>query len=226
MATFLELAKRVREKCGISGSGPAAVTGQQGEMLRIINWVNEAWVEIQNAQPDWMWMRGTFSVPTVSGQQAYTTTAAGIDTTFSHWHTDTFRIYRTAQGVSDEQFLHPQDYLQFRDVYAYSNRIPGRPAFFAVQPWDQSLLLGPIPTDDYTVVGEYQKKASEMSANSDIPGLPSQYHMLIVYGAMERYASYESAPEVMVPVQREYDEMRGKLMGNQLSPVFIEQSLA
>lgn len=223
---FLELCRRTREKCGISGSGPAAVTGQQGEMLRIINWVNEAWVEIQNAQPDWMWMRGTFSVPTVNGQQTYTTAAAGIDTTFSHWHLDTFRVYQTARGVSDEQFLHPQEYLQFRDVYAYSNRIPGRPAFFAVQPWDQSLMLGPIPNDGYTVVGEYQKKASEMTVNSDIPALPSQYHMLIVYGAMERYAAYESAPEVMVPVSREYDEMRSKLMGNQLSPVFIEQTLA
>lgn len=223
---FLDLCKRTREKCGISGSGPAAVTGQSGEMLRIINWVNEAWVEIQNAKTDWMWMRGTFSVPTVSNQQAYTPTDAGIATTFSHWHADTLRVYRTAQGLSDEQFLHPQDYGQFRDVYAYSNRIPGRPAFFAVQPWDQALLLGPIPVGAYTVVGEYQKKASEMSASTDVPAMPSQYHMLIVYGAMERYAAYEAAPEVMVGVQNHYNEMRSELMGNQLGPVFIEQTLA
>ncbi len=223
---FLTLCKRTREKCGISGSGPAAVTGQQGEMLRIINWVNEAWVEIQNAQNNWMWMRGTFSLQTVPSQQPYTTTDAGIASDFSHWHLDTLRIYRTTQGLSDEQFIHYQDYAQFRDTYAYSNRMPGRPGFFSVRPWDQALLLGPTPTEVYTVVGEYQKKASEMSANGDIPGMPSQYHMLIVYGAMERYAAYESAPEVMVPVSREYDELRGRLMGNQLSEVFIEQTLA
>lgn len=152
---FLQLCQRSREKCGISGSGPAAVTGQSGEMLRVINWVNEAWMEIQNSRTNWMWMRGEFTFNTVAAQQAYTTTEAGVAATHSHWWMDTLRIYRADVGVNDEQHLHQTDYADFRDVYQFSARMNGRPTAVAVRPWDQALLLGPVPERTYTVVGEY-----------------------------------------------------------------------
>lgn len=212
---FLQLCQRTREKCGISGSGPAAVTGQSGEMLRVINWVNEAWMEIQNSRTNWMWMRGEFTFNTVAAQQAYTPTEAGVASTHSHWWMDTLRIYRADVGVNDEQHLHQTDYANFRDVYQFSARMNGRPTAVAMRPWDQALLLGPVPERIYTVVGEYQKKATEMVANADVPSLPSQYHMLIVYEAMTKYAAYEAAPEVMAGVQTSYDEIKAALYGNQ-----------
>lgn len=212
---FLQLCQRTREKCGISGSGPAAVTGQSGEMLRVVNWVNEAWMEIQNSRTNWMWMRGEFTFNTVAAQQAYTLTDAGVAATHSHWWIDTLRIYRTDVGVNDEQHLHKTDYAAFRDVYQFSARMNGRPTAVAERPWDQALLLGPVPEQIYTVVGEYQKKATEMAANIDVPSLPTQYHMLIVYEAMTKYAAYEAAPEVMAGVQTSYSEIKSALYDNQ-----------
>lgn len=223
---FLQLCQRTREKCGISGSGPAAVTGQSGEMLRIVNWVNEAWMAIQTSRTNWMWMRGEFTFNTVAAQQAYSVTEAGVAATFSKWWMDTLRIYRTAVGVNDEQHLHETEYASFRDVYQFSHRMTGRPTAVSVRPWDMALLLGPVPTDVCTVVGEYQKKAAEMVAGTDTPSLPSDYHMLIVYGAMERYAYHEAAPEVMAGVQEHYDRLRGALYDNQMPDFSIGGPLA
>lgn len=223
---FLQIVKRTREKCGISGSGPVTVSGQSGELLRIVNWVNESWMEIQNKHTDWMWMRRAFSFETTLGQQDYTPVRAGA-TDFSHWHTDTLRAYRSGAGVNDEQWIHPMDYERFRDVYQYANRITGRPSFFSVRPGDLALLLGPIPTNDLmTVVGEYQKHATEMTADSDVPAMPSQFHMLIVYGAMERYAAFEAAPEVMVGVSKSYVELKTRLEINQLPQITAGGTLA
>lgn len=223
---FLQLCQRTREKCGISGVGPLSVMGQAGENLRIVNWVNEAWVDIQNERKDWMWMRRDFSFNTTIGQQAYTPTQAGaVD--LSHWRTDTLRVYRTAVGVNDEQHLRFYEYESFRDIYQYANRIPGRPNFFAVRPQDYALLLGPIPdTFQFTVTGQYQKRATELVGNNDIPDFPEQFHMLIVYEAMQRYAAYEAAPEVVAGISRNYDKMRTALQNQQLEQVFIPETLA
>lgn len=218
---FLQIAQRTREKCGISGSGPASVTGQSGESLRIVNWVNESWMEIQNKNPYWLWMRKEFSFQTVLGQQDYPPLEDFVPD-FSDWHKDTLRCYRTSIGLSDEQWITNMGYDRFRDVYQYSTRITGKPHCFAVRPRDKALLLGPTPTEAIlTVVGEYQQHATEMVADLDVPGMPSAYHMLIVYGAMQRYAEFESAPEVMAGANASYAELRSRLEMNQL-PEMLE----
>lgn len=221
---FLELCRSTREKCGISGNGPASVSGQSGEMLRIVNWVNEAWMEIQNLQTSWMWMRGEFTLSVVPGQSAYDKTLAVPSGVFSHWHLDTLRTVGATS--SDEQHLTHVGYRQFRDTYLFSTRPTGRPSFFTVRPWDMALLLSPIPDAACTVQGEYQKSAQPLVANGDVPGLPTQYHMLIVYEAMKRYAAYEAAPEVMLGVREERQRMMAALMANQLMPAEAAETLA
>ncbi len=62
---------------------------------------------------------------------------------------------------------------------------------------DMSLLLGPTPSDVYRVRGEYHKSAVELSADSDTPIYPAEYHMLPVYAAMFRYAGFTAASEVV-----------------------------
>lgn len=216
--TFLQLCQLTREKCGISGGGPAAVANQSGENARIVNWVQESWLELQGYSPDWGWMRADFDLETIAGQQAYAPSAAGI-IDFLRWHTDTLRVYRTADGVADEQFLVEWDYGVFRDVYQYSTQTPSRPTVFAVHPRDKSILLGPIPDGAYTVRGEYQRAPRPFTAGTDTPSLPEQYHMLIVYGAMKRYAFYENAPEVAVGAESMYRALFSQLVREELPDV-------
>jgi hypothetical protein len=226
--TFLQLCQRTREKCGISGNGPVTTASQTGELLRVVNWVNEAWEDLQNDQDTWNWMRAPFSFTTTAGKQSYSPASdlALQLPNFQGWHLDTLRCFNTATGPQDEQFLAPWDYQQFRNFYEYQVRPNGRPMVAAVQPWDRSILLGNTPDDVYTVRGEYQLAARPFANDADVPGLPGEYHMLIVYGAMQKYAAYENANEVAAEAVRAYARLKGRLSQNQLMGLSFGAPLA
>lgn len=224
---FLALCQRTRELCGISGTGPTSVVSQSGEMLRIVNWVNEAWREIQIWHP-WGWMEGDFSFQTVASTREYTTTTVGL-TAHKAWLDDTFRIYLTSAGISTENFLPAADYNWFRDLYQYgaSNTQEGYPNLFTVNPKTQSLLLGPIPDAIYTVYGQYRKSATLMAASADTPtGLPSDYHMMIAYLASMKYATYENAAETLVEGRSGFQRLLSRLEDDWLPGVTIGGPLA
>lgn len=221
---FLELGQKLVEKTGISGS-LTSVTGQRGEMLRVVNWINEAWFDIQLSQTNWDWMRYEFTFNTTADVGEYTPTEANA-TQFSKWHTETFRIYKTATGVGDEQFLPEWAYPQFRNTYLYSTQVAGRPTVFAVKPRGSSLLLGLKPDDIYTVSGEYQRKPAYMAVNTDAPDMPDEYHMAIVHLARMKYASYENAPEVMVEAQADYSRLMDAMSMLQMEEIGTGEPLA
>jgi hypothetical protein len=207
--TFLEMCQLVVLKTGISGT-LTSVTGRTGELARVVNWVNEAWFDIQRKNSNWDWMRYDFSFNTVANDDEYTPAEIGA-TNFRKWHQETFRIYETALGVSDEQFLPFQGYSQFRDTYRYSTQIPGRPSVFTVLPRGSNVILGVLPSKVYTVRGEYQRKPTLMAANTDVPDMPDDFHMGIVHLARMKYAMFENAPEVMAEAQAEYNDVMSEL---------------
>lgn len=226
---FLQICQRVREKTGITGTTatPTTTIGQVGELGRLVHWVNEAWEEIQNMQDSWMWMRDSFTFQTVVSTEAYTPATAGL-TAFREWRPETLRCYLTASGVSDMQWMLGWDYPMFRDYYEFGaiSQQTGRPMYFAIRPKDKALLLGPPPDAVYTITGEYQKSATLMALDADIPEMPTQYHMLIVHAALMKYASYENAPEVMMMASRDYSNAMMRLCQDQLDKLTFGPPLA
>jgi len=198
---FLQLCQRLASEVGMAGSGPASTTGQTGMNLRLVNWVNAAWLEIQQRHDTWKFMRGSFTVNTVADDGAYssgdcTDTATSVAiANFRSWHTDTFKSYLQASGVGAEI---PLTYIDYSDWYRRFNtatQTSGVPAYFTVGN-SSEFLLGPEPSAVYVVSGEFQHCATELSGNSDTPELPAEYHMAIVYQAMMKYGAYAGAPEV------------------------------
>ena len=210
--TFLELCQELREKCGISGaaSTPTTVVAQTGELGRVVKWINEAWTDVQRAHR-WDFLVGDFSFNTVAGTYVYAEASCGLEasTTLSKWLPRTFRRYLTSGGVAGEQYMEEADYEWFRDVYEFQSGQSGPPDMFAFRRKDRAILLGPNPDAVYTVRGQYLKGAQKMTvADASTPtGLPAEFHMLIVYRAMMKYAAYEAAPEVMAEAQAEYKSM-------------------
>lgn len=195
--TFLELAQELRKEAGVSGTGPATVVSQSGELKRLVDWVNDAWEAIQNEQDDWLWMRSDFTYAMPALQQTMTAAQAGI-TAFGRWWEKTLRCYATSIGVSDEQKLIYKPWDEFRDMYLLGARPAAtRPAHFTIKP-DDSIMVGPQNDVAYTFVGEYQKSASRMAADADVPGMPADLVMLIVWDALVLYGTYESASECVV----------------------------
>jgi hypothetical protein len=218
---FLELAQRARRRCRVIGSGPSAITGQSEEYARLIDFVNEAWMSIQELHQNWQWMRQTTTFPTVAGQAEYTLAqiqATGTNfSDFGFWDNYSFRAYSTSIGLPDERMLDYSPYEDWHDYYQLGSLRTSNS-----MPVDATVLpalgvgIGPTPIAGYTISGDYYKKATELVASTDEPGLPSQYHMLIVYRVMMLYGAGEAAGEVFEMGKNLYGEMLNRLELQQL----------
>lgn len=220
---YLQLCQRLRmESIGDSGN-ETTVVDATGEWYRLCTWINQAWIEIQQDRADWNWMRGEASFNTIANQAEYPYVSSPISVTnFSRWIGDSFRIYKDTQG--DEHSLQYMAYADFRDAYLISTyeTTYSYPSVITVSPTD-SLILALPPDDVYTVSGEYIKDVTELSVDADIPDLPSRYHMLIVYRAMQDYGVYESAPEVLQRGVALYEKMLNKLIFDETPEVTIDR---
>jgi hypothetical protein len=66
--TFLELVQMTAQQSGtIQGVKPTTVTGQADRLKQIVDYVREAYIDIQNAHRGWRWMQSTFTGQTVAG---------------------------------------------------------------------------------------------------------------------------------------------------------------
>lgn len=213
----LQLAQQLRRDCGISGS-ETTTANATGEWSNVINWIDRAWQDIQIDRPNWLWMRATASFTTVAQQAEYPYASAPLSlTNFAQWVPRSFRIYKTS--ISNEMILDEwASYEQFRDTYLIGTQRTsyGYPSSIVVSP-TKSLILA-LPPDDtsYTVSGDYYKLPTVLSDDSDEPDMPSRFHMLIVYRAMELAGFKESASEMIAVAQKNIVRMTRLLEDDQL----------
>jgi hypothetical protein len=164
---------------------------------------------------DWLWKRKGFTLPVVASDNDYTASDASV-TDLGEWDLETFRIYLTSAGVSDETFLSRMEYDIWRNVWSIGSQTASRPNVVVQKP-DLHLGFGPVPGDSYTVTGQYLQATQSMALDADTPvGLPEEFHEMIVYIALRKYAADEGAPEVWNNAKWEYRRMLGALERKQL----------
>lgn len=219
--TYLQIVQRFCRESGLANT-ISAVTGQSGEALRMCEWANSAWMDIQGYHQDWGWLRTSTSFVCVDGQASYTPAQAGT-TNFGMWVRDSFRNYPTATGTDAEIRMEFMDYEMWRDLYQFgSNRTAtSQPKYFTILPANKAIGLGPVPTADYTVTADYFTLPTELEASSDTPSLPTQYHMAIVYRAMMMYGAYEAAPEVYQRGELEFKRLLRRLENDYMPEVTL-----
>lgn len=219
---FLQLCERARHESGYSGSGPTSVTGQQGQLLKIVRWVQQAWVDIQLKRPNWDFMWEEFSFSTAVGTRDYLAADKGISD-LGLWDEDSFLIMDPAIGGTDQNRIISLDYGRWRAEYrAQMDARPNdRPQLFTVLP-SKRIRFEPVPDKIYTIDGEYKRSAQNFAANEDVPtGLPDDFHMIIVWQALKYYGFFEDAPEVLDEAETNFDNLLFRLEQEQL-PVFSE----
>ena len=213
--TYLQMLRRLRQECGVSGSDPASVTNLPGEMARLSNYVKQAWLEIQTMHPDWQFMRQPVSFTSSANQPEYSSQEMLISS-FGSLKTDSFRNAPANEPYA-ENFMYPMEYDDFRNTYGFgTNRlVRARPIHFAVTP-QGNIILGPTPDAQYIITGESYAMPTELANNDDRPACPSQFHMAIVYKAMMLYGHYEAAPEVMMHGTSEFNKLIARMAAAQL----------
>lgn len=236
--TYLELCQQLRQEASDVGTGPTAVTNQVGLLGRIVSWVESAYTEIQNrhaTEPSWRWLRHGFTVATTDGDDSYaygdctdSTTSLAI-TRFSTWHTkDVYNpptVYLTSSGVGTQTRMTFLSWEDFRYIYRVGTQNTGYPIHISEDP-QQNLVLGPIPNGIYTITGEYIRSAQVLAADSDVPEMPTQFHMAIVYKAMIKYGFREFAPEIIQTAKEDLRILTRQLEINQLPSIRIGGPLA
>lgn len=227
--TFLELCQELRSRApGIAGSAgqPTSVLGQTGDLANVVAWIRSAWIDLQSLEPYWLFMRAEFSGTVVAGTEGSSAAELGVSDLAS-WHTDTFRLYPTAMGKAGDQYLVEWAYEDFRDTYQFGPQVPSLPNTFAVRPRDQAILLGPAPSEDVIVYGEYQRAPQTLTNNTDTPtGLPAHFHQIIVYMAMEKHAGFEAAPEIMTDARLQRAALMSRLRNDWLPGLSFGAPLA
>ena len=231
---LLELCNLVRYECGLATSDLTTVQGTLSqESQNIKSWVIREWWRVQAQRPDWQFMRSTAEFTATANQQMYTPAQVGAAATptftaeqFGDWIRPSFRFYSDVT-YADEMLAAFMDWNTFRNVYAYGNmrNNASRPVAFTVAP-DKSLGLGMKPDAAWKVVFEYYKKPVLLSADADVPSMPSQFHDLIAYRALKRYGVFMSAPEVISSAQEEIDQIWPRLLADQLPMVTSGPPLA
>lgn len=214
---FVQLVESLRTECGVSGSPLMSVQNVSGELLRLRNWTIAAWKELQTSRRDWQFMRGTFTFNTVANKQAYTVAETAV-ARLKNWKRDSFWIYDQALGISNQQVLGEMGWDWFREMYIKGPQNAQRPMAVALMP-DKSLMFGPLPDKVYVVTGEYWKTVQSLALDVDVPEMPEEFHMVIVYEAMKKYAGYESANEVMARSKNEGGPLLNALEMDQLPQV-------
>lgn len=226
---FLEIVQRVSTECGIP-TAPTTLLGATGQTLDLMNWTSQAWTELQQKYPDWsfMYVSPGVSFVTVAGQTQYTATQAGVTIgDVSLWDRNSFRIYNTAAGQATETDLYYVPYAQWKDGYNKGSlRTTQRmPAVFSIHP--QNHLILECPLVGYTVTGDYYRLPTVLALDADVPtDLPIMYYMLIVAKAMEKYALFESAPEVLAASERLGNRLMNSLENTRSTEVSTGGALA
>lgn len=232
--TFLQLGQRLASEAGAAGVGMSTMQNQVGEYGRMVNWINDAWMDIQRLHQDWDWQRTSATVPTVTGQANYPlsafTDANGnlglVD--FGTWELSTGRNYASSSGITSEIFMDYLPYNEWRDMYLYGalRFTQSRPNVFAVNPADHSIMLGPIPITGYVFEIDYFTAPYKLVNDTDVPILPPQWHMAIVYKAMMRYGKYEKDSQLVADNQIEYMKLMREMLADWMPDVTMGATLA
>lgn len=208
--TFLEIVQRSYRESGVGGStGPASVENQTGRNLDFVRWAQDAYNIIQ-ALPEalnFRWRKE--SLPLVAGKAVYDPIIDwGIVGGVKQWAKDGAYIYRPAEGPAARLWLGYLEWPLFRQLPVPI--VPGFANVFTRQP-DQKIQFFPQPEQNYTAVMEFYMNPETLTANGQIPEMPPELHMMIVWRAVMLYANFNKDWSRHDTAEEEYERLRDTL---------------
>lgn len=222
MSSYLELCQEVARESGTMASTTInSVTGQTGRPEKVVEWVAEAWKQIQNKHTSWRFRRTEFTAPLIVNTGLYTPAALSLNNVSEFIYAqDCFTAYRDSVGVAEEYALTPLPWADFKRTYRRGTQTSAPPSHYSIAP-DGSLAIGPAPAEATTIKGEYVRTAQILSANGDIPICPVDYHSIIVWYAIVHLAEHDEGAFQVATADRKYKEYYNAMARSQLPTITI-----
>jgi len=187
MSDFLTLVQDLQRECGVAGASITTVSGQSGMYGKLVNWIADADIHIQNLRTDWKFLWSQYSVNTSVG-----TSEPAVPADLNVWDRNSFYLdYSTAS----HKRLPELDYKKWRDGRGRGVQTNRKPANIVVKPDNQIILTSP-PDGIYALTADYWKTPTKMVANTDLSDIPAHFHRIIVVQAKLWYAEEQEIPDV------------------------------
>lgn len=215
---YLQLVNDFLMESGL-GDAISSVAGQEDEEALAVKWIADAWVEIQRVRNwDFRWVEG--SVALTVNKSRYTLTELGLQ------EGDEIDYSSFLLSTSSDPEA-PYQRLEEIPYQAQMTRViqSGRPTQVCKYP-DDSIRFNASPDDTYELKYEYYLAPVTLSTDLDVPSLPSQYHKIIVWKALEQYAreqgnEWKALYEVAV---RNYNALFSTLLNRETGKVSFAPS--
>lgn len=219
---FLEIAKRVRQECGISGDGPSNVAGQTGMYAKIVAWVQAAHEELQqlNAAWDFDWDEHTQAL--TAGVESYDP-ANDWGLAIRRFDGNGLYAYRNVDGPAAKVWVPIIDWQTFR--YARQPNVTGLPICASQAP-NGRLYFHPAPDADLTAVMEFYREPQVLSGNTDVPRMPARFHMAIVWRAVMFWCAHDENSALWQSANQNYRELVNKMTITELPEFAPTEPLA
>ena len=203
---LITLVQTLHRECRLSGSAPTAVTGLSGRAADLLRWTIEAYNDIQRDKDgQWKWLRKDWQVDTVADTQSYLPGAvtdvedSAVISRFRAWdlneETPPF-IYLVSDGKQNESELNVRHWSDFRRQFVRATHTSSAPTVISASP-DDKLYFGPTPSGVYRATGSYWRSNQTLAADADVPEMPADYHMLIVWQAIQDYGYTIVAQDIL-----------------------------
>lgn len=195
----LQLVQRLVYESGASGSSLAISTtaGQRGDALNFVNWIGDAWLEIQGLL-NWPALWKEASVPVAAS-------AATVAQSLPHK-----RYVKTGAKLTDDVTgqTYALDYApwhQFREVYTSATN--GAPGYWTIRP-NRSIKFNATLSNASTFTCERYAMPGALSGDDAVPDLFEEHHMMIVWRGLMLYAGHDEAGVAYKRGEAEYRKMK------------------
>lgn len=191
----LEIVKMTRQLAGVEGTAVSTVN-QSGEAKRVVDWCDHAWEEIQQAHNwNFLWEAATVTITANTNATAGTVAA---------------RRYLKDATYNGQNLMTYLAWELFRSTWPTPLIAAGVPTIWTIRP-DKALAVNAKPTADLVLSVERYKNPTPMATDTDVPAMPAEHHMAIVYKALLLYANFEEAGVTRATAQSEFNRHMGAM---------------
>lgn len=210
---FLQICRDVRLKTGLQGTGPSTVVSASGIEELLVGAVKDAYDNIQNFREEWRWLLGREDVTLPdSSTERNLSQALGPSYRFKKWYKSRFYAKKTG-----EDSYYPVYWMDWEDFIYYNINITDAQdlRYFSIRPEDKAIVY-PLLNGEHTLKVEYQKSNQVLSADTDVPELPLDFHRLIVYAAVEIMSAQVGNPGIYDQYSQDQIRLTNALMRQEL----------
>ncbi len=182
---YLQLCQAVIDEVGLSGQ-ISSVANQVGDFSRIVRFVRVSCQQIEGKWINWRFLFGTYTFETI---EAINTYPAPEGLNIRQWELQNAFLddLRIEANYFDDRLNYTKD--------LNAENYESRPIRLIIEANNTIRTIG-IPDKTYNVSIDYYRKATVLQNNTDLPAIPAQFHDIIVYEAVRRYANYDEAAEL------------------------------